>query len=145
MAAIDNVAAFQEVKFKPRVADIPARDLTVTIMGVPSSMPIMIAPAGGQAVHPEGEVAAAQASKTAGIPLRCPTMDPVPSRMSLVRTITRSFSSPGPELETTCSLERSELGQRGQKGSSYPSTTSTTIGQTGVKFSSRTGWGSPRS
>ncbi|MGV2984261.1 pre-mycofactocin synthase MftD [Microbacterium sp. AGC85] len=69
VAAIDNVAAFQEIKFKPRVADIPARDLSLTIMGQPSSMPIMIAPAGAQAVHPEGEVAAARASKRAGIPI----------------------------------------------------------------------------
>lgn len=69
VAAIDNVAAFQEIKFKPRVADIPERDLSVTIMGQPSSMPVVIAPAGAQAIHPEGEVAAAQASKRAGIPI----------------------------------------------------------------------------
>lgn len=68
-AAVDNVAAFQEIKFKPRVASIPSRNLETTIMGQPASMPLMIAPAGAQAVHPIGEVAAARAGSRAGVPI----------------------------------------------------------------------------
>jgi len=66
----DNCAAFTEVGLAPRVADSPAvRDLATTIMGMPSSLPVMLAPTGVQAVHPEGECAVARAAASRGVPM----------------------------------------------------------------------------
>ena len=55
----DNVAAFRELGFFPRIATGLGgnRDLSTTVLGVELSMPVMISPTGVQAVHPEGEVA----------------------------------------------------------------------------------------
>lgn len=66
----DNTDAFAELEFAPTVADHRMeRDLTTTILGIPSSMPVMISPTGVQAVHPEGEVAVARAAAARGIPV----------------------------------------------------------------------------
>ncbi|MEI4271820.1 pre-mycofactocin synthase MftD [Klenkia sp. LSe6-5] len=63
----DNVAAFDELGWRPRVADLPAeRDLTTTVLGHEISMPLLISPVGVQAVHPEGEVAVARAAAAEG-------------------------------------------------------------------------------
>jgi L-lactate dehydrogenase (cytochrome) len=64
----DNVQAFRELRFIPRIATglPPQRDLTTTVMGVELSMPVMVSPAGVQAVHPDGEVAVARAAAQAG-------------------------------------------------------------------------------
>jgi pre-mycofactocin synthase len=59
----DNVAAFDEIGFRPHVADTPEkRDLATTVMGQDVSMPVLISPTGVQAVHPDGEVAVARAA-----------------------------------------------------------------------------------
>jgi L-lactate dehydrogenase (cytochrome) len=59
----DNVAAFDEIGFRPHVADAPEkRDLATTVMGQDVSMPVLISPTGVQAVHPDGEVAVARAA-----------------------------------------------------------------------------------
>lgn len=65
----DNVAAFRELGFFPRIATGQAgnRELATTIQGVDVSMPVMISPTGVQAVHPEGEVAVGRAAANAGI------------------------------------------------------------------------------
>ncbi|MFI6077397.1 pre-mycofactocin synthase MftD [Actinoplanes sp. NPDC051343] len=59
----DNVGAFAELGFAPRVAGQHAkRRLTTTVLGLPASMPVLISPTGVQAVHPDGEVAVARAA-----------------------------------------------------------------------------------
>jgi L-lactate dehydrogenase (cytochrome) len=63
----DNVAAFDELGFRPHVADLPAkRELTTTVMGQEVSLPVLISPTGVQAVHPDGEVAVARGAAAEG-------------------------------------------------------------------------------
>jgi pre-mycofactocin synthase len=63
----DNIGAFSELGFAPHVAGLPAqRDLSTTVMGQPVSLPALISPTGGQAVHPDGEVAVARAAAARG-------------------------------------------------------------------------------
>jgi len=62
----DNVTAFGELRFRPRVAGLPAvRELATTVMGQEVSLPVLISPTGVQAVHPDGEVAVARAAAAA--------------------------------------------------------------------------------
>jgi L-lactate dehydrogenase (cytochrome)/glycolate oxidase len=59
----DNTAAFAQLGFAPRVVGHHAeRDLSTTVLGVPTSLPVLISPTGVQAVDPEGEVAVARAA-----------------------------------------------------------------------------------
>jgi pre-mycofactocin synthase len=69
----DDVAAFGELGFVPRVAaglpgtGVPgARDLVTTVLGQQISLPVIISPTGVQAVHPDGELAVARAAAAAG-------------------------------------------------------------------------------
>jgi L-lactate dehydrogenase (cytochrome)/glycolate oxidase len=63
----DNVAAFAELGFAPRVADLPnRRDMTATVLGQRISLPVLISPTGVQAVHPDAEVAVARAARSRG-------------------------------------------------------------------------------
>jgi heme/flavin dehydrogenase (mycofactocin system) len=63
----DNVAAFGELGFAPRIADKPShRDLSTVVMGQPLALPVMISPTGVQAVHPDGELAVARAAAARG-------------------------------------------------------------------------------
>jgi pre-mycofactocin synthase len=63
----DNIAAFSELGFAPRVAGFSdKRDLATTVMGQSLSLPVIISPTGVQAVHPEGEVAVARAAAARG-------------------------------------------------------------------------------
>ena len=64
----DNTAAFAQLGFAPRVVGHhAARDLSTTVLGVPTSLPVLISPTGVQAVDPEGEVAVARAAKSRGV------------------------------------------------------------------------------
>ena len=64
----ENERAFAELGFAPHVVGQTAeRDLTTTLMGQPLSLPVLISPTGVQAVHPDGEVAVAQAAAARGI------------------------------------------------------------------------------
>jgi heme/flavin dehydrogenase (mycofactocin system) len=64
----DNMAAFNELGFAPRIGGQPAqRDLATSVMGQPLSMPVLISPTGVQAVHPDGEVAVAAAAASRGV------------------------------------------------------------------------------
>lgn len=64
----DNVTAFNEIGFAPHVAGLSgSRDLSTTVLGQSISMPVLISPAGVQAVHPDGEVAVARAAAARGI------------------------------------------------------------------------------
>jgi len=63
----DNVDAFAELGFRPRIADLPQeRSQATTVMGQDVDLPVLISPTGVQAVHPEGEVAVARAAAAAG-------------------------------------------------------------------------------
>ena len=63
----DNVEAFRELGFIPRIATGPSeRELGTSVMGVELSMPVIVSPTGVQAVHPDGEVAVARAAAGAG-------------------------------------------------------------------------------
>ncbi|MBR7833132.1 mycofactocin biosynthesis FMN-dependent deaminase MftD [Actinospica durhamensis] len=64
----DNTGAFAELGFAPRVVGHHAqRDLTTTVLGMPSAFPVVISPTGVQAVHPDGEVAIARAAANRGL------------------------------------------------------------------------------
>ncbi|MEU5346831.1 pre-mycofactocin synthase MftD [Streptomyces sp. NPDC020766] len=64
----DNIGAFAELGFAPRVVGHQAgRNLSTTVLGVESSMPVLISPTGVQAVHPDGEVAVARAAANRGV------------------------------------------------------------------------------
>jgi len=63
----DNVAAFAEIGFLPRIAGAPAqRNLATTVLGFEIAFPVIISPTGVQAVHPDAEVAVARAAAAAG-------------------------------------------------------------------------------
>jgi pre-mycofactocin synthase len=63
----DNVRAFRELGFIPRIATgCGTRELTTTVLGQELALPVAISPTGVQAVHPEGEVAVARAAAAAG-------------------------------------------------------------------------------
>jgi L-lactate dehydrogenase (cytochrome)/glycolate oxidase len=63
----DNIDAFGELGFAPRVAGLSTqRDQGTTVMGLPISMPVIVSPTGVQAVHPDGEVAVARAAAARG-------------------------------------------------------------------------------
>jgi pre-mycofactocin synthase len=67
MTVRDNVNAFSELGFAPRVAGFPAhREMSTTVMGQEISLPVVISPTGVQAVHPDGEVAVARAAANRG-------------------------------------------------------------------------------
>ncbi|MGW0582336.1 alpha-hydroxy-acid oxidizing protein, partial [Streptomyces sp. NPDC002920] len=64
----DNTAAFAELGFAPRVVGHHAqRDLSTTVLGVPTALPVLISPTGVQAVDPDGEVAVARAAASRGV------------------------------------------------------------------------------
>jgi L-lactate dehydrogenase (cytochrome)/glycolate oxidase len=63
----DNVEAFGELGFAPHLAGLSTeRDLSTTVMGQSISLPVIITPAGVQAVDPDGEVAVARAAAARG-------------------------------------------------------------------------------
>ncbi|MFB4301738.1 pre-mycofactocin synthase MftD [Actinomadura sp. NTSP31] len=63
-----NTKAFGDLGFAPRVVGHKAeRDLSTTVLGVETSMPVLISPTGVQAVHPDGEVAVARAAANRGV------------------------------------------------------------------------------
>lgn len=63
-----NVAAFQELMFRPRMGVLnPAPDLTTSVLGTPIKMPVLTAPCGGmRLVHPDGDIGIANAAAKAG-------------------------------------------------------------------------------
>jgi L-lactate dehydrogenase (cytochrome) len=63
----DNVAAFGELGFVPRIATgLGGRAQATTVLGQEISLPVLISPTGVQAVHPDGELAVARAAAAAG-------------------------------------------------------------------------------
>jgi heme/flavin dehydrogenase (mycofactocin system) len=67
LTARDNEKAFDELGFRPHVADLHAkRDTATTVMGQDIPYPVLLSPTGVQAVHPDGEVAVARAAAAEG-------------------------------------------------------------------------------
>ncbi|MFF1614509.1 alpha-hydroxy acid oxidase [Amycolatopsis sp. NPDC058278] len=64
----ENETAFQELRLVPRVLrGSDKRDLSIELLGTPSSMPILVAPtAFHRLAHPDGELATARAAARAG-------------------------------------------------------------------------------
>ncbi|GJF33010.1 alpha-hydroxy-acid oxidizing enzyme [Kitasatospora sp. NE20-6] len=77
---ITNRSALQSVRIVPRVlSGVASADCTEELLGMPSAMPVAIAPmAFQQLFHPAGELAAARAAELAGIPFIASTMSSVP-------------------------------------------------------------------
>ena len=71
-----NVDAFSRYEFQPRVLrDVSNLDTSVSILGRPASMPLIIAPTGYTRIaHSQGELAVARAAERAGIPYSLSTM-----------------------------------------------------------------------
>lgn len=66
-SAAENQEAFAEIELAPHVAgQQTARFQDTTVMGLEISLPVLISPAGVQAVHPDGEVAVARAAAARG-------------------------------------------------------------------------------
>jgi len=65
----ENRTVFNSIKLRPRVlTNVSQRALDTTILGHTTAMPIIIAPTSmAKLAHPDGEVAIAQAAKSAGI------------------------------------------------------------------------------
>jgi L-lactate dehydrogenase (cytochrome) len=73
---VRNVDAFARYEFQPRVLrDVSNLDTSVSILGRPASMPLIIAPTGYTRIaHSQGELAVARAAARAGIPYSLSTM-----------------------------------------------------------------------
>jgi L-lactate dehydrogenase (cytochrome) len=71
-----NEADFQRLEFRQRVAfDITQRSTASSMVGLPVSMPVAIAPTGLTGMqHADGEILAARAAKNFGVPFTLSTM-----------------------------------------------------------------------
>jgi 4-hydroxymandelate oxidase len=65
----DNVAALRRWRLRPRaLVDVSSVTTETTVLGVSTSMPLLVAPVAMQRVaHPDGELAAARAAAAAGV------------------------------------------------------------------------------
>ena len=66
----------QQIKFRQRIlVDVSRRDLSTTILGEPSTLPLILAPVGLLGMqHGDGEIHACRAAQAAGIPFTQSTM-----------------------------------------------------------------------
>jgi L-lactate dehydrogenase (cytochrome) len=71
-----NAADFQRIRLRQRVAvDMSNRTLASTMVGLPVSMPLALAPVGLAGMqHADGEILAARAAAAAGVPFTLSTM-----------------------------------------------------------------------
>ncbi|AKG22735.1 alpha-hydroxy acid oxidase [Calothrix sp. 336/3] len=72
----DNHAAFERIRFRPRVlVDVSDRHLETTILGQSLALPLLIAPMAFQCLaHPEGEIATATAASQGNVGMVLSTM-----------------------------------------------------------------------
>lgn len=72
----ENVSDFDEIKLRQRVAiDISSRTTQTTLMGQEVAMPVALAPVGLTGMqHADGEIKAARAAETFGVPYTLSTM-----------------------------------------------------------------------
>jgi isopentenyl diphosphate isomerase/L-lactate dehydrogenase-like FMN-dependent dehydrogenase len=87
----DNLRAFREVGFRPRVAVYhEKRELATSLLGVPLAMPVIVSPIGIlRLAHREAEVGFARAADAMGIPVGVSTMSSRP-----IEEIAAATSSP---------------------------------------------------
>ena len=85
-----NEAAWLAYRFRPRVlVDVSRIDSSTTLLGLPSSMPVAIAPMAAHGLaHSDGEVGTARAAAAAGIPF-------IPSTMSTASLEEIAEAAPG--------------------------------------------------
>ena len=71
-----NVAAFQQVEFRPRIlVDVANVDTSTTVLGQPLAFPLVLAPTGfTRMVDPQGELAVARAAERANLPYTLSTL-----------------------------------------------------------------------
>src|SRR5436309_15090145 len=71
-----NREDLERIKFRQRIlVDVSKRDTSTTILGEPSTMPLMLAPVGLLGMqHGDGEIHACRAAQAAGIPFTQSTM-----------------------------------------------------------------------
>jgi L-lactate dehydrogenase (cytochrome) len=71
-----NSADLQDIKFRQRIlVDVSRRDLSTSILGEPSAVPLILAPVGLLGMqHGDGEIHACRAAQAAGIPFTQSTM-----------------------------------------------------------------------
>ncbi|KJC43657.1 lactate dehydrogenase [Bradyrhizobium sp. LTSP885] len=71
-----NSDDLQQIKFRQRIlVDVSKRNLSTTILGEPSAMPLILAPVGLLGMqHGDGEIYACRAAQAAGIPFTQSTM-----------------------------------------------------------------------
>ena len=69
LAVAENVAAWNRLRLRPRVlVDVRAVDCSTTVLGVRTTMPVLTAPCGFNALaHPDGECGVARAAAGAGV------------------------------------------------------------------------------
>ncbi|RVU84628.1 alpha-hydroxy-acid oxidizing protein [Leucothrix sargassi] len=72
----ENMSDFQNIRFRQRVArDLEPRTLETSMVGIPSKMPLAIAPVGLLGMqHADGEILAAKAAERFGVPFTLSTM-----------------------------------------------------------------------
>jgi len=75
IALAANRDGFDRIRFHPRVlVDVSRRSLETSLLGVPSAMPIAVAPTGAAGLLAfDGEIAVARAARKAGIPFALST------------------------------------------------------------------------
>ena len=80
----ENVTDFQQLKLRQRVAvDMTGRSTTSTMVGQQVAMPVALAPIGMTGMQSaDGEIKAARAAESFGVPYTCPQCQSVQSRMS---------------------------------------------------------------
>jgi len=71
-----NTTDFEKIKFRQRVAvNLENRNLSTTILGMPASMPVALAPTGSAGMQiADGEIKAARAAEKFGVPFTLSTM-----------------------------------------------------------------------
>jgi 4-hydroxymandelate oxidase len=86
-----NRAAFDRILIRYRtMVDVSSRDLSTTVLGVPVSMPVLVAPTAMQKLaHADGECATARAARAAGTLM-------ITSTTATTRLIDVIAASPGP-------------------------------------------------
>lgn len=88
----ENRAALSRIHFRQRVlAGADDRDLSTTILGEPSALPLAIAPVGLMGMgYRDGEICAARAAEAAGIPFTLSTMS-ICSIEDVAAAVTKPF------------------------------------------------------
>ena len=94
-----NEEDFQRIKLRQRVAvDMTNRTLASTMVGIPVSMPLALAPVGMTGMqHADGEILAARAANKAGVPFTLSTMS-----ICSIETSPRTPTSPSGSSSTSC-------------------------------------------